>query len=191
MCLLPLVSSLQSSGAKPCQREWQKLNKRTRTRTTLVTTRWLSACLLAMGAGANSDIQETVKANEFNIGVHTLNVINLSWAINPTWQLTCTFHLDILWCPKLCFRFLYMQDTACKTRREVVPTPGKKFYTLHEISAQEYYCARGSAGQYCRYPGISWYPVSIVMPICTVSSIKTMVVYYFWGIKGHKGHDTE
>ena len=84
-----------------------------------------------------------------NIGVHTLNVINLSWAINPTWQLTCTFHLDNLWCPKLCFRFLCMQDTACKTRREVVPTPGKRFYTLHEISAQEYYCARGSTGQYC------------------------------------------
>ena len=99
-------------------------------------------------------------------------------------MLTCTFHLDILWCPKLCFRFLYMQDTACKTRREVMPTPGKMFYTLHEISAQEYYYARDSAGQYCRYLGISWYPVSIVMTICTVSSIKTRVVYYLWGIKG-------
>ena len=117
-------------------------------------------CLL--GAGANPDRQKTVRAIDFSIGVHTLSAINL------------------------CFRFLCMQDTTCKTGREVVPTPRKRSYTLHEISAQEYYCARGSAGQYCRYPGISWYPVSIVMPICTVSSIKTRVVYYFWGIKGQK-----
>ena len=32
-----------------------------------------------------------------------------------------------------------------------MPTPRKRFYTVHEISAQE--CARVSAGQYCRYPG--------------------------------------
>lgn len=35
-------------------------------------------------------------------------------------------------------------------------------------------------------PGFLWYLFSIMMAVCTLSSIKTRVVYQFWGIKKDK-----
>jgi len=92
--------------------------------------------------------------------------------------------------PKIVFQISVHARHCMQNKKEGRAHSWEKVLHSMWISAQEYYYASGSAGKYCQYPGISWYPVSTVMPICTVLCIKTRVVYYFWGIKGQRD-DTE
>ena len=61
---------------------------------------------------------------------------------------------------------------------------GPLVYIVREISAQ-----RVVLDNTVDTLGILWYPVSIVMPICSSSSIETRIVYYFWCIKWTNLHD--